>query len=115
MTALSRWIEPRKLTSERLTRIYLERIERFDRKLRCVITLTRDLALAQARRADAEIAAGKYRGPLHGIPYGVKDLLDTAGIATTYGAEPFRDRVPDRRLGGRRSGCTTPARCWSPS
>jgi Asp-tRNA(Asn)/Glu-tRNA(Gln) amidotransferase A subunit family amidase len=59
-----------------------------------VITLARDHALARARQADAEIAAGKYRGPLHGIPYGVKDLLDTAGIATTYGAEPFRNRVP---------------------
>jgi Asp-tRNA(Asn)/Glu-tRNA(Gln) amidotransferase A subunit family amidase len=92
---LSRWIEGRALTSERLTRIYLERLERFDGKLKCVITLTRDLALGQARRADAEIAAGKYRGPLHGIPWGAKDLLDTKGIRTTYGAEPYRDRVPD--------------------
>ncbi|HEV7992651.1 MAG TPA: amidase [Gemmatimonadaceae bacterium] len=91
---LSRWIETKKLSSDRLTRIYLDRIARFDPKLRCVITVTRDLALAQAKQADAEIAAGKYRGPLHGIPYGVKDLLDTAGIATTYGAEPFRNRVP---------------------
>jgi Asp-tRNA(Asn)/Glu-tRNA(Gln) amidotransferase A subunit family amidase len=94
VTRLSRWIEEKTLTSERLTNIYLHRIEQFDSKLRCVITLTRDLALTQARRADADIAAGHYRGPLHGIPYGVKDLLDTAGIATTYGAEPFRDRVP---------------------
>jgi Asp-tRNA(Asn)/Glu-tRNA(Gln) amidotransferase A subunit family amidase len=94
VTRLSRWIEQKALTSERLTNIYLHRIEEFDPKLRCVITLARDIALAQARRADAEIAAGKYRGPLHGIPYGVKDLLDTAGIATTYGAEPFRTRVP---------------------
>jgi Asp-tRNA(Asn)/Glu-tRNA(Gln) amidotransferase A subunit family amidase len=62
--------------------------------LRCVITLTKERAIAQARRADAEIAAGKYRGPLHGIPWGGKDLLDTAGILTTYGAEPFRNRVP---------------------
>ena len=91
---LSRWIEQRKLTSERLTNIYLERLQRFDPQLRCVITLTRDLALAQARQADQEIAAGKYRGPLHGIPWGAKDLLDTAGIRTTYGAEPFRNRVP---------------------
>ena len=91
---LAGWIEARKLTSERLTHIYMARIERFDPKLRCVITLTRDLALAQARRADREIAAGHYRGPLHGIPWGGKDLLDTAGIRTTYGAEPFRDRVP---------------------
>src|ERR1700745_485242 len=94
VTKLSRWIEQRKLTSEQLTNIYLHRIEQFDPKLRCVITLTRDLALAQAKKADAEIAAGRYRGPLHGIPWGGKDLLDTAGIATTYGAEPFRNRVP---------------------
>ncbi len=94
VTKLSRWIEQRKLTSERLTHIYLNRIEQFDPELRCVITLTRDLALAQAKKADAEIAAGKYRGPLHGIPWGGKDLLDTAGIPTTYGAEPFRNRVP---------------------
>lgn len=73
---------------------YLHRIAQYDGKLRSVITVTKDLALAQAKRADAEIAAGKYRGALHGIPYGVKDLLDTAGIATTYGAEPFRDRIP---------------------
>jgi Asp-tRNA(Asn)/Glu-tRNA(Gln) amidotransferase A subunit family amidase len=91
---LSRWIETKKLTSERLTNIYLDRIERFDPKLRAIITLTSDVALQQARAADREIAAGKYRGPLHGIPYGVKDLLDTAGIATTWGAEPYRDRVP---------------------
>jgi len=91
---LSRWIEQRKLTSDRLTRIYLSRIEKFDPKLHCVITLTRELALAQARKADEEIAAGHYRGPLHGIPWGAKDLLDTAGIPTTYGAEPFRNRVP---------------------
>ena len=91
---LSHWIETRQLSSERLTQIYLKRLERFDSKLRCVITPTHDLALEQARRADAEIAAGKYRGPLHGIPWGAKDLLDTAGIATTYGAEPFRGRIP---------------------
>jgi Asp-tRNA(Asn)/Glu-tRNA(Gln) amidotransferase A subunit family amidase len=94
VTQLSHWIETRQLSSERLTQIYLERLERFDSKLRCVITPTRELALEQAKRADAEIAAGKYRGPLHGIPWGAKDLLDTAGIATTYGAEPFRDRIP---------------------
>ncbi|PYT69976.1 MAG: amidase [Acidobacteria bacterium] len=94
VTKLSRWIEQRRLTSERLTHIYLNRIEQYDSKLRCVITLTRDLALAQAKKADAEIAAGTYRGPLHGIPWGGKDLLDTAGIPTTYGAEPFRNRIP---------------------
>jgi len=95
VTRLSRWIQQRKLTSERLTRIYLARIDRFDPTLRCVITLTRDQALAKAKQADAEIAAGTYRGPLHGIPFGVKDLLDTANIPTTWGAEPYRNRVPN--------------------
>ncbi len=94
VSRLSRWIEARKLSSERLTRIYLDRILRFDGRLRSVITPTRELALAQARRADGEIAAGRYRGPLHGIPFGVKDLLDTDGIRTTWGAEPYKDRVP---------------------
>jgi Asp-tRNA(Asn)/Glu-tRNA(Gln) amidotransferase A subunit family amidase len=94
VTQLSRWIEQRKLSSERLTEIYLRRLERFDPKLRCVITLTREHALEQARKADKEIAAGKYRGPLHGIPWGAKDLVDTAGIRTTYGAEFYRDRIP---------------------
>ena len=94
LTQLSLWIQQRKLSSERLTQIYLARLEQFNPKLRCVITLTRELALSQARNADRDIAAGKYRGPLHGIPWGAKDLLDTAGIPTTYGAEPFRNRIP---------------------
>jgi Asp-tRNA(Asn)/Glu-tRNA(Gln) amidotransferase A subunit family amidase len=94
VTQLSRWIESKKLTSEHLTRIYLERLERFNPRLRCAITITREHALRQAQQADDETAHGKYRGPLHGIPFGVKDLLDTAGIPTTYGAEPFRNRVP---------------------
>ena len=94
VTELSRWIEVGKLTSVRLTDIYLGRLEKYNPTLRCVITMTAEHARAQAKQADAEIAAGKYRGPLHGIPYGVKDLLDTAHIATTYGAEPFRGRVP---------------------
>ncbi len=91
---LSRWIETKQISSDRLTRIYLGRLERFNPKLRCAITITRDLALKQAKQADEEIAGGKYRGPLHGIPWGGKDLLDTAGIPTTYGAEPHRNRVP---------------------
>src|SRR6516162_1250364 len=94
VTKLSRWVEQKRLSSERLTQIYLKRIGQYDPKLRCVITLTEELALEQARKADAEIAAGRYRGPLHGIPWGGKDLLDTAGIRTTYGVEPYRDRVP---------------------
>jgi Asp-tRNA(Asn)/Glu-tRNA(Gln) amidotransferase A subunit family amidase len=91
---LSRWIERKQITSDKLTRIYLQRIDSLDPKLRSVITKTGAHALARAKQADAEITAGHYRGPLHGIPYGVKDLLDTSGIATTYGAEPFRNRVP---------------------
>jgi Asp-tRNA(Asn)/Glu-tRNA(Gln) amidotransferase A subunit family amidase len=91
---LAQWVRTRQLTSEQLTRIYLGRIARYDGPLRSVITLTDEPALKQARQADREIAAGRYRGPLHGIPWGAKDLLDTAGIATTYGAEPYRNRVP---------------------
>jgi Asp-tRNA(Asn)/Glu-tRNA(Gln) amidotransferase A subunit family amidase len=94
VTDLSRMIENRELTSERLTEIYLARLQQYDTKLRCVITLCADHARAQAKQADTEIAAGKYRGPLHGIPWGAKDLLDTADIPTTYGAEIFRNRVP---------------------
>lgn len=92
---LARWLETRSLTSERLTAIYLERLEKFDPKLKCVITLTGDLARSQAKQADREIASGAYRGPLHGVPWGCKDLLDTAGIRTTYGAEPYKDRLPE--------------------
>jgi Asp-tRNA(Asn)/Glu-tRNA(Gln) amidotransferase A subunit family amidase len=96
VTQLSRWIETKQITSERLTKIYLARLERYNKELNCVITLTRDHALEQARAADAAIAAGKYRGPLHGIPWGAKDLLDTAGIRTTWGAEPYENRVPEK-------------------
>jgi Asp-tRNA(Asn)/Glu-tRNA(Gln) amidotransferase A subunit family amidase len=91
---LSHWIKTRQLKSTRLVHIYLERIEQFNPKINCIITLTRDHALAQAKAADAEIAAGHYRGPLHGIPWGAKDLLDTANIPTTWGAEPFQHRIP---------------------
>jgi Asp-tRNA(Asn)/Glu-tRNA(Gln) amidotransferase A subunit family amidase len=96
VTRLSRWIETRQITSERLTNIYLQRLDRFNPKLRCAITITRELAMLQAKQADQEIAQGKYLGPLHGIPWGGKDLLDTAGIPTTYGAEPFRNRIPSK-------------------
>src|ERR1700728_1393164 len=91
---LSHWIETRKLTSTPLTNIYRGRIERLNPKINCIIPLTRAHALAQAKAADAEIAAGHYRGPLHGIPWGAKDLLDSADIPTTWGAEPFQHRVP---------------------
>lgn len=91
---LACWLRDRSITSTRLTEIYLGRIDRLAPKLLCCITVTRELALAQAKEADAEIAAGRYRGPLHGVPYGLKDIVDTAGIPTTWGAEPWKDRVP---------------------
>jgi Asp-tRNA(Asn)/Glu-tRNA(Gln) amidotransferase A subunit family amidase len=94
VTRLSRWVETRQLTSERLTRLYLARIAQYNPTLRCVITATPELALEQARKADAEIAGGQYRGPLHGIPWGGKDLLDTAGIPTTWGADFYKNRIP---------------------
>lgn len=81
-----------RVTSEALTRLYLDRLERLGPKLECVITLTTDRALEQARRADQEIRAGRYRGPLHGIPWGAKDLLSVAGYPTTWGAQPYRDQ-----------------------
>lgn len=89
------WIRRGVITSERLTRIYLDRIDAHANTLNCVVTLLRAEALERARAMDAEIASGRIRGPLHGLPYGAKDLFDTAGVRTTYGAEPFRDRVPD--------------------
>ncbi|HEY0758596.1 MAG TPA: amidase [Acidisarcina sp.] len=94
LTHLSSWIEAKELSSERLTLIYLRRLDRYNSQLRCAITITTDLAVSQAKQADADIAAGNYKGPLHGIPWGGKDLLDTAGIPTTYGAEPYRNRIP---------------------
>ena len=90
------WIRTGRLTSRRLTEIYLSRIERLAPGLYCYITVTADQALAQADESDRELAAGRYRGELHGIPYGIKDCFDTAGIPTTWGAIPFRDQVPDR-------------------
>jgi Asp-tRNA(Asn)/Glu-tRNA(Gln) amidotransferase A subunit family amidase len=75
--------------------MYLARLKKFGPRLNCVVTLTEELALAQATEADREIKAGKYRGPLHGIPWGAKDLFATKGIRTTWGAEPFRDQVID--------------------
>ena len=88
-------IQSRQVTSSELTEMYLERLKRYDPMLHCVVTLTEDLALEQARRADAEIASGFYRGPLHGIPWGAKDLLAVQGYPTTWGAGPYRDQVLD--------------------
>ncbi|MHC4948975.1 MAG: amidase [Planctomycetota bacterium] len=92
--AQSAWIRRGDLTSERLTTICLDRLRAHGPRLECVVTRTDELALAQARRADELLAAGTWLGPLHGLPWGAKDLLDTADIATTWGATPFRDRVP---------------------
>jgi Asp-tRNA(Asn)/Glu-tRNA(Gln) amidotransferase A subunit family amidase len=92
---LAELIRSRQISSEELTRLYIERLKRFGPRLECVVTLTEDLALEQARRADRELAAGKYRGLLHGIPYGAKDLLATKGIPTTWGTPPFKEQVFD--------------------
>ena len=92
---LSALIKGRKITSAKLTDIYLTRLKRLNPTLLCAVTITEESARAEAAKADAEIAAGRYRGPLHGIPYGVKDLFDTKGILTTWGSPDFQDRVPD--------------------
>ena len=94
VTSLSRWIARGDLTSRRLTGIYLDRIETLGGALECFVTVTPDLARAQADAADALLRAGTCLGPLHGIPYGLKDLFDTKGILTTWGAAPYRDRTP---------------------
>ena len=95
VTELSELIRRGKLKPTRLTEIYLERLKRYDPVLRCVITLTEERARAQAKQADAEIARGSYRGPLHGIPWGAKDLLAVKGYRTTWGAGPYKEQVID--------------------
>jgi Asp-tRNA(Asn)/Glu-tRNA(Gln) amidotransferase A subunit family amidase len=90
---LAQLIRSRKVSSVELTKMYLARLKRYGPKLLCIVTLTEELALKQAEAADAEIKRGKYRGPLHGIPWGAKDLFATKGIKTTWGAEPYRDQV----------------------
>src|SRR4051812_5738047 len=95
VTELSELVRRKRVTSVQLTEMYLARLRKYDPVLRCVITLTDDRALRQARAADAEIARGKYRGPLHGIPWGAKDLLAVRGYKTTWGAGPYKDQVID--------------------
>jgi len=92
---LAELLRTRKITSTELTKMYLNRLKKYGPKLECIITLTEDLALKQAARADEEIRKGKYRGPLHGIPYGAKDLLAAKGYKTTWGSVPFKDQVID--------------------
>jgi Asp-tRNA(Asn)/Glu-tRNA(Gln) amidotransferase A subunit family amidase len=94
-TRLSHLVRSRKVSSTRLTRMYLDRLKRFDPLLHCVVTLTEERALDQARRADEEIASGRYRGPLHGLPWGVKDLFAVKGYPTTWGAAPYEEQMID--------------------
>jgi len=93
---LAAMLRARMVTSERLARLALDRLERLNPTLLCAITVMREPAIERARAMDAELAAGQVRGPLHGIPWAAKDILDTKGVRTTWGAEPWKDRVPDR-------------------
>jgi Asp-tRNA(Asn)/Glu-tRNA(Gln) amidotransferase A subunit family amidase len=97
VTELAALLRARSITSTELTKLYLARLKRFDPLLKCVVTLTEDLALKQAAKADAELAAGLYRGPLHGIPWGAKDLIAYPGYPTTWGVPQFKDRVLDEK------------------
>ena len=93
LTDLASLIKSKKISSVELTRFFIDRIRQYGDSLECVISITEDIALMQAKRADDEIAAGKYRGLLHGIPYGLKDLFSVKGTKTTWGAAPFKDQV----------------------
>ena len=95
VSALSRLIKNREISSVELTKLYLSRLKKYNPLLNCVVTLTEELAMKQAKRADAEIAAGKYRGPLHGIPWGAKDLIAVPGYTTTWGAPQFKEQKFD--------------------
>jgi len=95
VTSLAQLIRNRDIKSLDLTKLYLERLKKYDSTLHFVVTLTEDLALKQAAKADQEVAAGKYRGPLHGIPWGAKDLFAVKGYKTTFGASPYKDQVID--------------------
>jgi Asp-tRNA(Asn)/Glu-tRNA(Gln) amidotransferase A subunit family amidase len=94
-THLAQLIKRREIKSLDLTKLYLERLKKYDPVLHCVVTLTEELALKQAAKADEEIAAGRYRGPLHGIPWGAKDLFAVSGYKTTFGASPYKDQTID--------------------
>src|SRR5262245_32688249 len=92
---LSQGLRARQFSAVELAEFFLDRLERIGPRFNAVVTVTRDRALAEATRADRDLAGGNDRGPLHGIPYGAKDLLATRGIPTTWGAAPFRTRVID--------------------
>lgn len=93
---LAHLIQTRQVTSMELTRMYLNRLKKYNERFKFYVTLTEELAMDQAARMDEEILEGKYRGPLHGIPYGIKDLFSVSGYPTTWGAEPFKDQIIDR-------------------
>lgn len=95
VSRLSELVRTRRVKPSELTEMYLDRLKRFDPQLKCVISLTEERARAQARAADGEISRGKYRGPLHGIPWGAKDLLAAKGYKTTWGAGPYKDQTID--------------------
>lgn len=95
LAQLARLLSAKKISPVELTQLYLTRLKRYGPKLNCVINLTEELALKQAKAAEGDILRGRYRGPLHGIPWGAKDLFATRGIPTTWGAEPYRDQVID--------------------
>ena len=90
---LAHLIRTRQVTSEDLTRMYIERLKRYENELQCVVTITEELAIKQAKKADIEIGRGRYKGLLHGIPWGAKDLLSVPGYKTTWGATPFKDQI----------------------
>ncbi|MFZ1808832.1 MAG: amidase [Cyclobacteriaceae bacterium] len=96
---LANLIKSKKITSTELTNIYLKRLEKYKDTLQASITITRDLALQQAKKADDEISKGIYKGLLHGIPYGIKDLFSVPGYKTTWGAMPYKDQVIDEKAG----------------
>jgi Asp-tRNA(Asn)/Glu-tRNA(Gln) amidotransferase A subunit family amidase len=92
---LAQLLKTRQATSTELTRMYLDRLHKHNEKLNCVVTFLDDVALAQARQADSEIAAGKYKGPLHGIPWGAKDIIAVKGYKTTWGSGAYKDQMLD--------------------
>jgi Asp-tRNA(Asn)/Glu-tRNA(Gln) amidotransferase A subunit family amidase len=93
---LASLIKNKKITSVELTRFFIDRLKKFNDSLQFVVSFTEDIAMAEAKQADKEIAAGKYRGPLHGIPYGLKDLFSVKGTTTTWGAEPYKNQVREQ-------------------
>jgi len=97
IATLARLLRDKKVSSVELTKLFLARLAKYDPGLKCVVTLTEELALKQAKAADAEIAAGKIRGPLHGIPWGAKDLIAYPGYKTTWGAEHYKDQTFDKK------------------